>query len=195
MPADFNERDDIEKVVALFAEHGLDAVTYSGEDMNSQKAPDLKIQLDGELVAYCEVKSPGQDTWLEDLLAEAAPGEIVGGARDDPTFNRLSSHIHKAVKQLNAVNPDREFPNILVMVSHDNASTRSDLYETITGYLLSSDGTHYPTMLRVSEGRIREDKQQIDLYIWIDSNSGKTSYLPTSFHPEHSEKMKSLFNI
>jgi hypothetical protein len=195
MPKVFNEREDIEQVKAMFSERGLEAVEYSGEGVGSRETPDLEIRLDGELVAYCEVKSPGQDTWLEDQFARAEPGEIVGGARDDPIFNRLSTHIYKAAKQLDTVNPDRTVPNILVMVNHDNASGPSDLYETVTGHFLSDDGTHHPTMLRISEGRIREGKQKIDLFIWIDLDSGKTTFFPTVFHPEQSEKVKSLFDI
>jgi hypothetical protein len=195
MTTNFNERDDIEKVKALFADRGLEAVNYSGEDVGETTTPDLEIWLDDERVAYCEVKSPGQDTWLEDQLAEAEPGEIVGGVRDDPIFNRLSSHIHKAVKQLSAVNTDHSVPNFLVMVNHDSASGPSDLYETITGYFLSNDGTRHPTMLRVSEGRIREDKQNIDLFIWFDTSTGKPTFFPTEYHPEHSRTVKSLLDI
>jgi hypothetical protein len=195
MTTSFNERVDIEKVKALFAARDFEVVNYGGEDVGKNTTPDLEIWLNGELAAYCEVKSPGQDTWFEDQLAEAEPGEIVGGVRDDPIFNRLSTHIHKAVKQLSSVNPDHSVPNILAMVNHDSASGPSDLYETVTGHFLSNDGTRHPTMLHVSEGRIREDKQKIDLFIWIDSRTGKSTFFRTEFHPEHSEKVKSLLNI
>lgn len=195
MAVEFNEREDVDRVKVLFTERGLEAFDYGGDEVGLSKTPDLEVFSNGELVAYCEVKSPGQDTWLEDQLATAEPGEIVGGFRNDPTFNRISAHIHKAVAQLDAVNPEHSTANILVMVNHDDSSGPSDLYETVTGHFLSNDGTHHPTMLRVSEGRIREEKQKIDLFIWIDIDSGKVNFFPTNFHPKHSDCIKSLLGI
>ncbi|MGA7323141.1 MAG: hypothetical protein WBX25_01340, partial [Rhodomicrobium sp.] len=84
------------------------------------------------LTAYCELKSP-RDDWLDDQLTQAPPGNIVGGSRKDPTFNRLARRVEKAVGQFDRVNTAHELPNILVFVNHDPASHINDLRETSTG--------------------------------------------------------------
>ena len=50
--------------------------------------------------------------WINEKLKEAKPLEIVGGGRSDPTFNRLSSHIHNARKQFDAVNKDEKWGQV-----------------------------------------------------------------------------------
>jgi len=58
--------------------------------MQVGKTPDFRVVRGGELVAYCEVKSPN-DPWLDEKLEEVPAFTIVGGARSDPTFNRLAN--------------------------------------------------------------------------------------------------------
>src|SRR5262249_31410695 len=53
------------------------------------------------LKAFCEVKSP-RDDWLDDQIEAASPGQIAGGARSDPTFNRIARHVDKAASQFDA---------------------------------------------------------------------------------------------
>jgi hypothetical protein len=59
-------------------------------------------------------------------------------------------------------------PNILAIANHHDAFDAGDLIETLTGMFHADDGTRHPTMRHVSEGRIREAKRRIDLYLWID---------------------------
>jgi hypothetical protein len=54
------------------------------------------------------------DEWLDKQLAAAQPLEIGGGLRHDPIYNRLADRIHNAANQFEAVNPDRQFPNVLI---------------------------------------------------------------------------------
>ena len=142
--------------------------------------------MDGpRLFAYCEVKSP-RDEWLDNQLDGASPGEIVGGCRKDPTFNRLSKMIESAIKQFDAVNPDRSVPNILVFLNHDDGSHAGDMFETLTGRFLADDGTQHLTIPHVSHGRIREAKHRIDLYIWIEAKAqGPTAYVFSESLPVH----------
>ena len=93
--------------------------------------PDFRLISRRGLAGYCEVKSP-RDDLLDELLAQAPPGEVVGYARDDPTFNRIARHVAKAVKQFDTVNPDHSLPNVLVFVNHAAGSNFNDLYETVS---------------------------------------------------------------
>jgi hypothetical protein len=43
-----------------------------------------------------------------------------------------------------------------------------DLLGVLTGHLLTEDGSA-PIYLRYSEGRIKDDKNRIHLYMWFDS--------------------------
>jgi hypothetical protein len=122
----------------------------------------------GELVAFCEVKSP-RDDWLENQLSAAPPGQITGGGRPDPVFNRLARHIQKAATQFDAVNKDQIVPNILVFVNHDRDSHSGDLREALTGVFHGDSGVRYLTMPNIAEGLVGQSKRRIDLYTWIDA--------------------------
>lgn len=165
-----DESADLAFVADLFGSQQLQAIPFSKAEVGSGKTPDFRIMRGDQLLAYCEVKSPN-DEWLDRQLDGAKPFEIVGGLRNDPTFNRLSNLVHKAVAQFDAVNPDRAVPNILVFVNYDRASNFADLRETLTGMFFADDGTRYVTMKHVSEGRIREEKYRIDAYVWADAQT------------------------
>src|SRR2546423_2346755 len=48
-----------------------------------------------KIIAGEREKSP-RDDWLDEQLDSAPPGQIVGGARSHPTFNRTARHVQKA---------------------------------------------------------------------------------------------------
>jgi hypothetical protein len=167
-----NESADLALVYKFFGERRLGAARFAKAETRAGKTPDFRIVSGDKVIAYCEVKSP-RDEWLDDQLDSAAPGEIVGGSRSDPVFNRLGRIVRNAAEQFDAVNADRAVPNILVVVNHDPMSDWDDLRETLTGNFHAEDGSRYSTMKRVSEGEIREAKRRIDLYVWMDAKSGK----------------------
>jgi hypothetical protein len=134
------------------------------------RTPDFRVFQAGELVAFCEVKSP-RDEWIDELLDFATPGQFVGGLRDDSTFNRIARHVEKAATQFEAVNKDRVVPNILVFVNHDDASSYNDLRETVTGDFHSQSGERFETVSHISEGKIRVSKHKIDVYVWVDAHA------------------------
>ena len=88
------EQEDLRLVSNWLADNGLRAIRFQSVETELGKTPDFRVYVGDQHVAYCEVKSP-RDEWLDDLLAKATPLQIVGGVRDDPTFNRLSGHIAK----------------------------------------------------------------------------------------------------
>jgi len=136
------------------------------------RTPDFQIIQSGVPVAYCELKSPS-DEWLDEKLDQAQPSEMVGGCRNDPTFNRIRRRAQKAADQFRAVNAMRSIPNILVFVNHDHASDFGDLIETFTGIFHSADGGHHVTTPQTAS-RLKHAKSQIDLCIWIDAKTSKT---------------------
>jgi hypothetical protein len=170
-----NEFDDLALVYSVvFESHNLIVQRFSNAELNLGPTPDWRVYLDDNLVAYCEVKSP-RDDWMDDQFNNASRGELVGGLRSDPTFNRLARHISKAVCQFDAVNHSRSVPNILVFVNHDEQTDYCDLRETLTGDFFSDDGKRYPTNRRIAEQRLGDDRYLVDLYLWIDAPKRKVS--------------------
>jgi hypothetical protein len=152
----------------IFNPHGL---TLQKIKRGLGRSPDFQVLLNGTPVAYCELKSP-QDDWLDKLLDQAKPCEIVGGARNDPVFNRIQRLTNKAATQFQSINPNRVLPNILCFVNHDNSSSYADLREIFTGFFHTSDGSRHLTMPHVASGLSRA-KQEIDVCIWINSLNNK----------------------
>jgi len=170
-----DETDDLSVVEhLLFKEPGIVLERFNRHETLAGRTPDFKIMRDGKLFAFCEVKSP-RDDWLEEQIDSAPYGQLVGGARPDPTFNRIARHIGKAASQFHAVNADHALPNILVFVNHADASHRNDLVETLTGTFETESGERIPTVRHISEGRLGKVREQIDLYIWIDRKTSSVS--------------------
>jgi hypothetical protein len=126
-----------------------------------------------ELVAFCEAKHLQHDHWLDEKLKTAVPGELVGGLRHDPIFNRLVGHIHKASKQFAAVNPKREYPNFLVFMNSDKQCDNRDLAAVMTGNAYIEGGGVEPIYAAYSEGRIKKEKSAVDLYLCFDESKGE----------------------
>ena len=98
----------------------LRAERFTRREMGSGKTPDYKVFNQSWMVAYCEAKHIGQDDWLYEQLRAQPTQLAVGGLRSDPMFNRLTTHIHRAVKQFVSVNPSHEYPNILFFENSDS---------------------------------------------------------------------------
>lgn len=151
----------------LFCPRGLTLDRFSHKETMAGRTPDFRVLQSGAIVAYCEVKSP-RDDFLDDQLAAASPGQLVGQPRSDPTFNRVARHIEKAATQFDAVNDARSVPNFLVFVNHAEASHWGDLFETLTGTFCAKGGERFVTIPDIAD-RIAQAQQRIDLFVWIDA--------------------------
>jgi hypothetical protein len=145
---------------------------FSKAETRNSKTPDFRIFKEEQFVLYCEAKHVRHDDWLDKQLATAKPLEIVGGLRHDPVFNRLAEDIHQAAQQFDAVNHEREVPNVLVFTNSDRQCGFEDLVGVLTGNFYAESGEVEPIYRNVSEGRIREDKLVVDLYVWLNEWKG-----------------------
>jgi hypothetical protein len=163
-------RSDKKKIDLFLENHALKVSRFSKSEMRSGKTPDFKVHSfsSDELLFYCEVKSIAKDEWLDNQIANVPPGEIAGGLRNDPIFNRLTDDIYEAVKQFDAVNPDIAFPNVLAFVNHDSACGFLDLIAVLTGNAMTEESGAIPIYRQYSEGRIKDKKDRIYLFIWLD---------------------------
>lgn len=171
----------------LFDPIGARLIRFTRAQSTEGPTPDFEVRIDDDVIAFCELKSP-RDDWLENELDAAEPGEFAGGARPDPTFNRISRRFAKAVSQFDRVNSGRTVPNILVFVNHAAASHFGDLVETLTGNFHTSDGQTIPTMRHISEQRLGNCRQKVDVCIWVDGNSQRIQGF--FFGPDHAHRTK-----
>lgn len=168
----FGEVSEDEAAVASFwREKGLIPRRFEKDHTRFSKSPDFKLYKDNRLVAYCEVKSMQHDSWLDKELEATEPGELAGGLRQDPIYNRISNVVHTAVKQFEAVNSSHGVLNFLVLVNRDISAKRRDLVSVLTGYWDPLKGRFEKTHTQFSEGRIREEKCKVDLYAWMEPDS------------------------
>jgi hypothetical protein len=173
---------------------GFDVGSFAKDEMRDFKTPDFRLSLGGVEVALCEVKSFQRDSWLEDQLKNAPDGELVGGLRPDPVFNRISNAVHTAYKQFDSVNPDHRLLNFLFFANHDTSAKPDDLDRVLTGYENPRMGLFEPTCAQFSEGRIREEKYKIDLYVWFDGRINSREYRVLG-NPKTQERVCDLLKI
>jgi hypothetical protein len=184
---------DIESKISNFlSTYEFELKKFDKNEIGKGKTPDFKVFRHGRLVFYCEVKNPEQDVWIDKLISEAKPDEIVGGFRNAPVFNRLTTHIHKARKQFDAVNQLEILPNVLVFYNEDKNSGFLDLLAVTTGNAYAESGVILPIYKKFSEGRIKEDIIKIHLFIWLD-NDKPYRFLFNLINDRHLSKLCSWF--
>lgn len=161
-----------QEIVKKYLEYlGLEARKILESDI---KTPDYEVYLNGQLVFYCEEKTLEYDDFV--------------GAKKDPTYNAISTHVHKATKQFKSVNPNREYPNVLAFVNFDSLKNVHDLFITLTGNIRLDSGK-YTKIHRV--GRITSDLDQIDLYLWFE-NEKLIKKIWGEVHSTHNENLKKI---
>lgn len=182
-----------EQVVKDFLSgYGLSSEKFDKNEIRNGKTPDFRVYFNDNLIFYCEVKNAQEDMWINEKLKKATPGEIVGGARTDPIFNRLSAHIHKARKQFEAVNKEENLPNVLAFYNEDQQSDFYDLLAVTTGNFFSEDGEVFPIYKKFSEGRIKADINKIHLFIWIDAHN-PPRFLFNMMNSKYQNELCSIF--
>lgn len=141
------------------------------------KTPDYEVFLNGQFIFYCEEKTLEYDHFES--------------CRNDPTYNSISAHIHKATKQLKSVNPRREHPNVIAFINFEPSKDINDLIITLTGSAPLDNG-EYLKIHRV--GRIAHDLNQIDLFLWFDKDHF-TNKIWTTLNNEQHTKLSAMINF
>lgn len=187
-------RQDEEMVRGYLEARGFIAERFSKQEQCANKTPDFRVSRDGYFAFYCEVKSIIKDSYVDDMLACAPAGQIVGGERNDPTFNRLTADVHEAIKQFDAVNAEQESANVLSLINHHDGCGFYDLLAILTGNLYADDGTVHPIYRQFSHGRIRDERRKVHLYIWIDDFK-PSQLLFSQTHEKHHASLCNLFGV
>jgi hypothetical protein len=142
------------------------------------RTSDFEFVIDGRRAFVCELKD-----FIDIPLTEKYgftvvnhPNGIVEAHKKHNATNRISDAIAGAYEQLSRY-PE---PKILAILNFSRFLGVEDLVETYKGYrvLGVEDGITYLDTYarRASEGKIKDIKKAIDLYIWIDSSSKDSSF-------------------
>jgi len=165
-----NERE-AEDVVRHFLEgHNRRCVVPSKPERRSGQTPDFRGYHGEDLCFFAEVKSLRGDDPVDLALSGIDPVETAVIFRNDPTFNRITTAIHKAVQQFDRLNADREHPNVLALVNYEQICGLHDLRGVLTGQFYADDGTRDRIYSKYSDGRMAKDALKVDLYLWMDPN-------------------------
>ena len=168
-------------VIEELGKFGLQCERFSKKEMRLNKTPDFRVFKAGQFAFFCEVKEVAEDPWS-------------GGLRSDPIFNRLTDDIHTAIAQFDCVNPLIEHPNVLAFVNNDRMCGSLDLIGVTTGLLLVEGDEAAPVYQIYSEGRIRDEKKRIHLYLWYDSfKANKILFNPSDIR--HWSRLCNYFNV
>lgn len=168
-------------VVQDLETRGFECRRFSKKELRAGKTPDRRVFKDGQLAFFLEIKEIVENRWF-------------GGARADPIFNRLADDIHTAVQQFDAVNPGHQMPNVLALVNNDIMCGSLDLIGVVTGHLLLDGGGSAPIYTNYSEGRIRDEKRRVDLYLWYDPRKANQMFF-NMFDRRHLVHVSRLFGV
>jgi large subunit ribosomal protein L30 len=147
----------------VFDANNIVLESYGAAARNKGKTPDFKLVRDGSLQGFCEMKSP-----RDDFIFEFPEDGDAAVRKDVPFYRKLASHVRRAARQFDAVNPEHALPNILAFVSHSPDIERRDLIATIAG--LPVPGAAPVFMLpREMQQEVLEAARRIDLFLWIDA--------------------------
>lgn len=157
----FKSRYDI--VLNKIDEHG-------GKD---GRTSDFEFVIDRQRVFVCELKDFLDVPMTEEygFTVVHHPNGIVEASKKDNATNRISDAIKDAYEQLSRYTE----PKILTILNFSRYLGVENLVETYQGYRVlgvENGVTYLDTYARrASEGKIKDIKKTIDLYIWIDSSS------------------------
>ncbi len=187
-----NEAADVSQVQELvFRPREIELRRLSKEE-KKEKNPDFKLFKESKLCGYCELKSP-RDDWIFESPAKGEAGQSVPEIRPSPTSNNIARQIKSAAEQFDAVNPNHELPNVLVLVNHAVGRTRSDLHITLAGIPVPGGPDQF-TLKLDHQKEVWAAARRIDLFIWVDPQ--KRTWQPVYANDAlHRETVRSLFGI
>jgi large subunit ribosomal protein L30 len=180
-PKHWKEENDADLIRRLvFANRKIKLQRFKPAEMDG-KTPDFRMLKDGQLCGYCEMKSPN-DKWVFDFPSDLKPDELRVNARADGAVPNLGRRIVKAAQQFDAVNPDHELPNIMVIVNHAPGKGPLDLRFALEGmevsggrgfFIFDKENERAPSE---KQKQVWEAARSIDLFIWVDPRTGKWEY-------------------
>jgi hypothetical protein len=148
------------------------------------KTPDYYVKEGENTFAVAEVKGFIADFDFEDGSWTKNEDGIYEKEKEDNGPSRVARKIIEGYKQLVHYSE----PKILIFVNHESALDIVDLQECCNGYLDYSNGTtnyRNNASRRIALGKLKDVKNKIDLYIWIDTFENDQIYFRYSSKNGH----------
>ena len=164
----------------LQSRYGLSILKIDEEGGKKGKTPDFEYCENGRRIFVCELKvfqkmKPSVDRGYEIRITSNG---FIAGKDGSNVNNRISKHIAEAYKQLDKFDGVK----ILILLNYDPILYFVDLKDIINGHGVQAvdNGTIIQDIYvkRASEGKIKNIKRKIDLYIWIHKKENEISFLP-----------------
>jgi hypothetical protein len=172
-------KDTEEKVKVWLQEFSLVPERYTKEEMRAGlKTSDFKVYKGQQLQFFCEVKAVVDK----------------GDTENDTIPNQLTDDIHDAFKKFKDVNVCHAVPNVLAFVNRKITAGVDYLEDVLTGHWYMDNGNVYPFYVYYSDGRIKNEKSEIDLYLWLEDGD-KVKFRFTDASSTHFDHLCQLFGI
>jgi len=140
------------------------------------KTADFEFREKNQSIFVCELKDlrkikPSKETGWK---VREHSNVFKSFSRISNTIGRISDAIYTSHKQLE----NYDVPKVLILLNYSHNLGVNDLEETFRGYRIlevDSDGAHIDGYAkRASEGKIKNVKMNIDLYVWVDVVTDKS---------------------
>lgn len=164
MPEDSRDK---RLTIEYFRKKGIEAHLFP--EISGISNPDFELYIDGDLLAYCELKS----IIPYDLLSSnLPPGQICQiEHNNNPAFNNIQNKIHEASIQLKSANPNHGLPNILFFINHNRHRNVDDLKEVIGVPLSNASDVPCPLYPKYRNRLlINGDLLVVDYIIFLESH-------------------------
>ena len=145
---------------------------------SNKTTPDFTFVRDGQRVFVAELKEIERYAASEDrgwTIPKPGDTHYPFAHRTDNAVSRVADKIHQAYRQLRDFPP----PRVLILLNHDSRVDMKDLEEAFTGEQVYGNAAFsYVNRIskKITEGKIKEEKGKIDLYIWIDKRTEHISF-------------------
>jgi hypothetical protein len=136
-------------------------------------SPDFVFRSENKTVFFAELKDITCDLPSEEhgwIIPKPGEPHYPWSFRDDNAVSRVASKIHESYLQL----MNCPSPRVLIILNYDSLVDVKDLQEAYEGRQLYSNEVYsYYNIVskKIADGRIKQEKQSIDLYIWIDKST------------------------
>ena len=154
--------------------------------------PDLRLTRDGQLFAYCEVKTIWRHTSHIRILHEGRLVEERVDVSKAGVEERLTTDVIASIRQLLYANPDHGLLNIVVLVNRDadaNAALLAHVLNRRPSYkeIASQDWRAAKSIEEVEKFRLG-----VDICLWGDSSAGDGFSVSNYFllNPRLAEEVK-----
>ena len=170
------EEISIEVIRQYFQDHGYTPVLIDAHSLpQGMKSPDIEVKEGGEVVFYCEVKTP--------VLKEHEKAELFHWTT---SHSKLRALIHKAVIQLHSYDPEHAKPWVVAFNSDNFQLNWKNFEECLHGAeesetLLIKDLGDQQFILDTNK-----DMKEVDLFLWnqIDPAENKMYQSVQFINPE-----------